>query len=303
MTDTAGKAQKPPFFVLGAQRSGTTMLRLMLNNHPNLVIPHETAFITIFHGKLADYGDLSNLSNSRRLLDDVMAHRLVERGKLIPDPKAVLKKPITTYRDFIEAVFRTYAETQGKQRWGDKTPFYTSEVDILRVIFPDCKVIHLVRDGRDVILSQRKMEWMSGNLPKLARDWAWKTTLVHKVGRVLGADFLEVHYEDLVRNPHATLEEICRFLDEPYSPDLLRFAENAECVVPEESQQWHQNSIRPPDVSKLGEWRRKLSKADRIIFEQEAGSALELFGYSREHLVSNWGSRLRKLYYLLFKRR
>ena len=279
------------------------MLRLMLNNHPNLAIPHETAFITTFYPKLADYGDLSEAPNRRRLLADVTRYHLVERGQLIPDPEAVLRRQIVNYRDFIEAIFQAYAESQGKPRWGDKTPFYTTDIDIIRTIFPDCKIIHLVRDGRDVILSQRKMEWMSSNLPKLARDWAWKATLVHKVGAVLGPDFLEVYYEDLVRDPKETLEQICRFLEEPYLPEVLSFAEIAESVVPKESRQWHQNSIRSPDPTKLGQWRIKLPKADRIIFEQEAGAALDLFGYEREHLVSNWASRLFKLYYLVFKRR
>lgn len=303
MTDqTTTPATKPPFFVLGSQRSGTTMLRLMLNNHRNLVIPHETAFITLYFHKLADYGDLSDPANAARLLDDVAEHTLVQRGELIPDRQAVLDRPIRGYRDFVEAIFAAYADQFDKPRWGDKTPFYSEDVDVIRRVFPDCKIIHLVRDGRDVIVSQKSIEWMAGNLPRLVRDWRWKTMLLHKVGAVLGADFLEVRYEDLVISPDQVLRDICTFLGEPYDPDMLTYSDSAGDVVPTESLKWHRNSIRPPDPSKLGQWKSRLPKSERIIFEQIAGDALDLFGYEREHLEPTLASRARSLYYDVVKR-
>src|SRR3546814_1901459 len=99
-------------------------------------------------------------------------------------------------------------------------------IDIIRRVFPDAKIVHLVRDGRDVVLSQRSIEWMSGNLPKLVLDWQWKTTIAHKVGAVLGDDFLEVRYEDLVCRPEAILRQICAFIDEPYASGMLRSDEH-----------------------------------------------------------------------------
>ena len=295
-------ASKPPFFLLGSQRSGTTMLRLMLNNHPNLAIPHESAFITIYHRKLGQYGDLGNRDNAKRMLEDIMRHPLVQRGKLVADPEAVLARPIGSYRDLVEAVFRSYAAALGKPRWGDKTPFYTDDIDIIRRIFPDAKILHLVRDGRDVVLSQKSIEWMSGNLPKLVLDWQWKTTIAHKVGAVLGRDFLELRYEDLVREPERSLRAICDFLDEPYDPTMLEYSDSAEAVVPEESLKWHRNSVKAPDPSQLNKWKRGLSKPERILFEQLAGKTLDLFGYEREGLAPTVGSRMLKVYYTLLKR-
>jgi hypothetical protein len=278
------------------------MLRLMLNNHPNLAIPHESAFITIYHKLLKNYGDLSVPGNVRRLLNDVSQHRLVKRGNLIPDPAAILARPIVTYRDLVEAIFDNYARSQDKPRWGDKTPYYTPDIDVIRGIFPDAKIIHMVRDGRDVVLSQRSIEWMSGNLPKLILDWRWKTTIAHKVGAVLNDDFLEIRYEDLVRAPEPMLRRICSFIDEPYEPAMLNYASTADAVVPEESLKWHRKSIRPPDVAELDKWKTHLSKAERIIFEQLAGDTLELFGYEREHFAPTMASRALKVYYTLLKR-
>src|SRR3546814_2661124 len=88
---------------------------------------------------------------------------------------------------------------------------------------------------------------MSGNLPKLVLDWQWKTTIAHKVGAVLGDDFLEVRYEDLVCRPEAILRQICAFIDEPYDSGMLDYSEDATDVVPTESLKWHRNSVRPPD--------------------------------------------------------
>lgn len=293
---------KPPLFLLGSQRSGTTMLRLMLNNHPNLAIPHESVFITVFFQKLAKYGDLSNRDNARRLLADVAQHYMVKRGKLIVDPEAILSHQIKTYRDLIAAIFQTHANSLGKPRWGDKTPSYTPDIDIIRGIFPEAKIIHLVRDGRDVVLSHKSIEWASGNLLKLILDWQWKTTIAHKVGAVLGDDFLEVRYEDLVRDPEGILRQICHFIDEPYDQKMLSYSENAKDLVPTESLKWHRNSIQPPDPSQVNMWKRQLSKSERIIFEQLAGETLALFGYELENLKPTAASRSLKIYYTLLKR-
>src|SRR5688572_1144392 len=77
------ESRKVPFFILGAQRSGTTMLRLTLNNHPNIAVPHETAFMTLFYRRLHEYGDLSRAENAARLLDDIARNPLVARGGIL----------------------------------------------------------------------------------------------------------------------------------------------------------------------------------------------------------------------------
>jgi len=296
------ETQKPPIFVLGSQRSGTTMLRLMLNNHSRIAIPHESGFITSLFHKLDRFGDLSERGAVERLLEAVAKNPHVARGKLIVDREDVLARPIADYRDFVAAVFQSYAEHTGKPRWGDKTPSYTEEIDVIRRIFPDAKILHIVRDGRDVVVSHKGLSWASGNYLKLVADWRWKVTIAHKVGSVLGDDFLELRYEDLVRQPEATLRRICDFVGEAYEPEMLNYSETAGDVVPSESLVWHRNSIRPPDPSQLDKWKTALSKAERILFEEIAGDALELFGYERENRAPTLSSRLLKAYYTLIKR-
>jgi len=292
-----------PFFVLGAQRSGTTMLRLMLNNHRRLAVPHETVFITQFFRKLQQYGDLALEESQRRLLDDIAAHPLVTRGKLIGDKQAVLARQPRSYAELIDAIMTCYAEAQGKARWGDKTPYYTPDMDVLHGIFPKAKFIQILRDGRDVALSQRKIEWMSSNSFRLAQDWTWKTTLCHKVGSVLGpGHYLELRYEDLVRDPETVLKRICGFLGEYFDPRMLHYHETATDVVPGESLKWHRNSVRAPDASKIFAWKDSLPVSDRIIFEEIAGDTLEYFGYERAPMHPTLMTRLKKVYLTVVNR-
>jgi len=292
-----------PFFVLGSQRSGTTLLRLMLNRHPRLAVPHESKFMMAFNARLDRYGDLSNRENAARLLDDIARHKAVVAGKLIVDHESILSRDVSTFSRLIDAIMTEKAAQMGKPRWGDKTPYYITYIDEIWALFPQSRIIHLIRDGRDVIVSQRNLAWMSNNVPRLAHDWWWKTTLCHKVGSVRGAEFfLEIRYEDLILDTEGTLGKICEFLGEPMSPEMLEFTAPDVGNVPEKSRKWHRNSVRAPDPTKLVVWKSELSVADRIIFEQNAGAALDLFGYEREYLSDTVRSRLKNFYYAAIMR-
>ena len=294
--------KKPPFFVLGSQRSGTTMLRLMLNNHRNLCIPHETGFITDFYAKVGSYGDIRDADVQKALLQDISGSHHVSRGKLISQLDEVLGFPIVDYRSLVDAIFQAHIAQFDKPRWGDKTPSYTEDIDILRQIFPDAKFIHLVRDGRDVLVSQKNIEWFSRNVVRLIRDWQWKVSIAHKVGRVLGDDFLEVRYEDLIREPEDTLRTLCAFLDEDYDPDMMSYNEVGKDTVPAESIRWHKNSIALPNPNKIGAWKTKLSTSEKILFDDIAGDTLELFGYEREKKKHNILSLASLIYYEAIRR-
>lgn len=293
----------PPFFIVGAQRSGTTLLRLMLNRHPDVSVPFESGFIPVFYRKLAQYGDLARPENARRLLDDIAAFPLQrDRGKLIKDRDAVLAHPIASYGDLVHAIFSVDAHARHKTFWGDKTPGYVTDLDVLWSIFPGCRIVHLVRDGRDVVLSNQSVDWGIRNLPRAAADWRWKTILGHKVGGVLGDHYLELRYEDLVRESEAVLRRVCRFLELTFDPGMLEYHRDAEAEMPEGSLRWHRNSVRAPDPTLVHAWKRRMSPADRIIFEQVAGDALELFGYEREGRAPTLASRARNLYYAVWQR-
>lgn len=299
----AERLKSPPFFVVGVQRSGTTMLRLMLDSHPSIAVPFETGFITVFFHKLCEYGDLRNDANRRRLLNDIRSYHKVRQGDLIGNVDDILRLPVASYSDLVDTIMTQFAHRQNKIRWGDKTPFYISDMDVLYRVFPNCRIIHLVRDGRDVALSQRGVSWAPSNIPRIAKEWAWRVTLARKIGNVLGPQYLEVQYESLVANPELVLRQICTFIDEPFAESMLAYHENGESRMPEKSMAWHKSSVRPPDQNKVRQWRYMMSPTDRILFENEAGEALELFGYELERRRSTIRSRLKSLYFSTFRRR
>jgi hypothetical protein len=293
--------RETPFFIVGAQRSGTTMLRLMLTNHRNLAIPFESAFIPFFYQRAMQYGDLSSRNHAAALLNDIAERPHVKKGGLIPDREAVLSYPIKGYADLINAIFDVYAKSKGKRRWGDKSPGYVAYLDVLWSLFPGCRIVHLVRDGRDVAISLRSISWGARNLPMVAADWRFKTMLGRKMGAFLGEHYLEVRYEDLVLKTEETLRTICAFLREPYDENMLIYYETAETEMPKESMKWHRNSVRRPDSHMVYAWKRRMSRADRILFEQVAGFTLEVFGYEREYHPRTFANKIRgkikKVYY------
>jgi hypothetical protein len=290
---------KAPVFIGGAHRSGTTMLRLMLNSHPNLAVPNETGFIAELYKKHFEYGDLRDQRNSSRLLDAIADYPLVKLGKLISDREAILAKPIEDYATLVDSIYTTYAECRNKLRWGDKTPSNVLEMGTLWRLFPDCRILHIVRDGRDVALSNRALAWGIPSLPRMANDWRWRVFVGRKVGEVLGDSYFEVRYEDLVLHPDSTLRRVCQFLDIQFSPQMLEYHRSGRDELPNKSLRWHQNSIRPPDPSLVGQWRQKMSISDRTIFEELAGDALNLFGYETEKLPPNKLSRAKEIYYAI----
>ncbi|MGH8596755.1 MAG: sulfotransferase family protein [Gammaproteobacteria bacterium] len=286
-----------PLFILGSQRSGTTMLRLMVNNHPEIAVPHESAFITEMFDRLHEFGDLAEYANRHKLLQAIEATTLVQRGGHIRDREQILQRPISSYPEFVAAIFEQYALALGKRRWADKTPFYTDKIDTLCRLFPRAQFVHLVRDGRDVALSQRQISWLPSRVHQIAEEWRWKTTICHKVGSSLAPDrYLLLHFEELVGDPQRCLRTLCDFINVEFAPQMLDYHQTAATVVPQESLQWHRNSVKAPMQEKVGEWKRRMPKSDRTIFEQIAGDALSTFGYEREHLRSSWVSRAKNLY-------
>jgi hypothetical protein len=275
----------------------------MLNRHAAFAVPFESEFIPGFHARLSDYGDLRRPEDRRRMLDAIADTPFVQKGRLVPDKEAVLRRTGEGgYAELVDAVFSEYAVRQGKRRWGDKTPGYVTRLDLLWQLFPGCRIVHLVRDGRDVALSLRRVDWGSTHVPRVAEDWRWKTTLAHKMGRMLGDHYLEVRYEDLVSAPEIELRRICRFLGESYDPMMLRYPETARAEIPDDSMQWHATSVRAPDPEKAYAWKRSMSHADQVLFEHVAGDALARFGYERVHDRPTLRSRAKALYYTLLKR-
>src|SRR6476646_1995762 len=147
--ERATASRQPPIFILGAPRSGTSLLSRMLGNHPAIAVPDETKIFEAFVRLLPLYGDLREPGRLRRLAHDVVGWRWIRR---LPDPPTVdevlAKVAQPDLCGVFEAMLVVWTERQGKSRWGEKSPnnlFYWSRLD---AAFPTALVVHIVRDGR-----------------------------------------------------------------------------------------------------------------------------------------------------------
>ena len=215
----------PPVIVLGVSRSGTTLLKEMFDAHSELAIPTESYFIPQLAGRhgdrvdveafLADLGRLARVSEWGVSLDQIRGH-LPERP---------------TFAEAIQAVYLAYAEAQGKSRFGDKTPAYMQELELLARVFPDAQYVHLVRDGRDAGLSfvdmrrRPRFNWARPRgLAAFACQWKLEVEAARTFGRRRGPQrYLELRYEDLVAEPEAKLRGVCEFLGLGFEPAMLEY--------------------------------------------------------------------------------
>jgi hypothetical protein len=282
--------------VVGAPRSGTTLLRLMLDSHPELAIPPETGFLSAA-GRLRGTGD----GLRERFFRTVTAFppeapAWPDFGIPADDFREALEaiEPFTASAGF-RAFYRLYAARHGKPRWGDKTPIYCLHVDLIRRVLPEARFIHIIRDGRDVALSLREQWFSPGrDMATLAKYWA--RFVVRARGAGLGrADYLEIRYEDLVREPGPVLARTCRFLELDWDPAMLahhtraaaRLDEHTGRIAPDGTQlvtrerrlRQQESTLRAPDPERVGGWRTAMLPEERAAFQRVAGKLLRELGY------------------------
>ncbi len=277
----AGRAEDPFIFVLGHERSGTTMLRAMLDSHPDLAVPPEAHSVVHLLGHQVRPLDLDEIltafAHDKYFADWQLAPADLEF--LRTDPR------VRTRADAIAGLYAAYARAHDKPRVADKTPSHLAEMQLLAERFPNAKFLHIVRDGRDVAASMVTMNFGSSEFAHAARIWRLRIVRAHELGRSLGPDrYCEIHYEDLVADPVATLQAACAFLDLPYDDAMLRYHERAEELLDGVRHTHHIQGIRRPPTRGLRDWHVDVSPHDLAVFDEIAGEALDVLGYPRSGL-------------------
>jgi hypothetical protein len=266
-----------PFFIVGASRSGTTMLRLMLNAHPRLCIPPESHFLVDLFKQFGNTPfDADAATSALR-----EHHRYREWGL---DDNALIASPgPQSWSELFDLAFSACAARDGKSRWGDKTPVYARWLPRLHQLFPDAQVIHIIRDPRDVVCSLLSMPWFEGDAFDASEHWRAHVASAHDDGtRLFGDRYLEVRYEDLVQDPQSIARRICEHLGEPMEPEVLHFQETAEGAIPEHRRAWHQRTAKPIDPSAIGRWKKELARRDVAMTEHVTRSLMHRHGYETE---------------------
>jgi Sulfotransferase family len=281
----------PAPFVCGVTRSGTTLLRLMLDSHPDLAIPGETHWlpklIKAFERSPQSAEDAANLAIDHKRWGDfhLDAEELRTRIDAL-DP--------VTAADSIRAFYLLYAEREGKTRYGDKTPGYVKEMRRIQRVLPEARFVHIIRDGRDVSLSHLRMNWGPETYAESARLWRNRIRKARKMAPSID-HYMEVHFEDLVDDTESVLRRVCEFIELDFDPVMLDYHERAEGRLAEKARELprknrppqpaearldsHRLAKEPPQSDRIGMWRERMTPEEVASYEAVAGDLLVTLGY------------------------
>ena len=283
----------PPVpFVVGLGRSGNTLLRLMLDAHPDLAIPPETDFIP-------------EVATRCEAAEDPRAEfvRAVTGHWRFTDLRldgAELERRVAPIEPFevgagLRALYGLYAEKFGKARFGDKSPFYLDHMPLVERLMPEAHFLHVIRDGRDVAVSILPL-WFGPNSVRKAAPW-WRDGIERARAAGTGLRrYQELRYEDLVLDTEPTLRRVCDFIEVPFDPAMLEYHERAGerirevrtegrgvrgdgVVTVEQRHAIHRMTRSPPQPDRIGRWRAELGWWERRRFEAVAGDLLAELGY------------------------
>ncbi len=251
-----------PIFVLGCPRSGTTLMATLLEP-TSYGAPVETHFITKYFKKLDSYGDLDQRENFCRLVNAILRERAVMQWKLnVTADQLFNELESHTFREIVDIILMKRFAPLGKVTWGDKTPHYIIDLDVLATVFPDSKFIFIVRDGRDVALSLLKKSWGPNNVYACADVWAMYNKEGPEVSTLQESDQLfRTSYETLLQEPEDTIRRLYEFIGESLDPEKL------------------DELIASFKRANFGKWRKRMSKNDVKVFEAVAGDTLNRLGY------------------------
>jgi sulfotransferase family protein len=289
----------PAPFIVGVGRSGTTLLRLMLDAHPEMAIPPETHFLPAM---VESFGAVR--VTPERLLDAIKEapqSGWIESGvneeAFLSELRAL--RPLNA-PDSLRAFFRLYAERHGKTRFGEKTPRYVESIDVIAGALPEARFIHMIRDGRDVALSTNKrLVELRGTTPvpikKMAKRWRGRITGARRAAA--DGRYLEVRYEDLVLDTEPVLRKVAEFVELEWDPVMLSYHERASerlqemnrdheragrkggVLTGEERMKAHALTSAPPQADRTAVWKTDMEAADIAAFEDVAGDLLAELGY------------------------
>lgn len=268
-----------PIFVVGFQRSGTTLLQSLLGRHPRIAAPPELHFFFRIYDLRDYWGDLHDDARVRpvvRELLDVPFGLFADCGF---DEDVLVNRFLASdrsYRSLLEAVLGDFARRLGKVRWSEKTP--NQRPDQIWSLLPDAQVVHIRRDPREVVASAATA-WAHPAPPVvLAKRWREFVLRTRDAGaQAAASSFLEIRYEDLAADPAATVAHICEFLEEDYSPAMLE-SSGTSTAVSRSGVRWQREAAEPVRAP-ASQWANRLSWHDRAMISSVVTDVLEPLGY------------------------
>lgn len=243
-----------PIFIVGSPRSGTTLMRSIVDAHPRIFCPPwETGYFA--HLNVMMNGDLVKVMN--------------EEIPNFPVNRAAL---IEWVRRSALDLFSLFGQQSGKSRWAEKTPAHVHHMNFILEVFPEAQFIHMIRSGSDVVKSLQNMPWAPRQIRWSINTWVESVKAGREVGaRLSPSQYTEVYYEKLIESPDETLKQLCEFLGEPFAAQMLEFH------APEKNS-W-KTKLNPLQKKPISNNYQGLSFSQRLLFKWFAGPLMRDLGY------------------------
>lgn len=276
-----------PIFIVGANRSGTTLLRLILNAHSQVAIPDEINYFYSFWGKAGyDHWWAPSLTADDYVafVDDFLQKNQAITPELDMETLRadILTGPHDLRRPY-QLLLEAWAHCHGKTRWGEKTPGNLFYSHLILSMFPDARFIHIVRDPRAVVHSMQRVSFFPTDIIFNALNL--RKTL--NEGRAIfqrdvpPSQRIVVRYEDLVHDPVPTIRRICSFADLEYEPGMLAFHEDAAQYMTEAaSTSFNATATRPLSKDRVDAWTQQMTSEEVTLTEIVTREIMTEFGYN-----------------------
>ena len=272
-----------PIFIIGTERSGSNLLRLILDTHSDVCIPHPPHIMRYFAPIADGYGDLNKLPARTKLARDI--RRLIDTH-IFPweypiDWDAVTQNPPeNSLFGLVAGIYEQVRMSSGKQRWGNKSTFMIHHVDAVLNIYPDAHFVWLVRDPRDVAVSSKTSVFN----PFAPRNTATLWDHQQQLGIALEQNHPErvhrLYYETLISEPEGTITELCARLGLSYEANMLTFFDQPEANKSSQLSESWMNTGKPILGNNAGKYRSKLTTSEIQDVESIASATMADLGYS-----------------------
>jgi hypothetical protein len=266
-----------PFFIVGYARSGTTLLSVLLDRHSRIAVPPETNFFTA----VCNVDRATFPSDAAALIDRfVNGFRTRDLNLAQSDLLRQFNGMPPNHANLLLTALKLYGKTRGKEIVGEKTPEHWRFIPQILELFPSSRVIWIVRDGKDTVLSLTKTPWRPHwDLEYHAWHWRISTECMLDFESLARDRMLRVKFENLVVASKSELARTCRFLGIEFEPRQLDTTVQTD-VVPSWELPWKCRALTPPDPERIGVARRELTKAQLDLMNDVMRPTMERLGYA-----------------------
>lgn len=284
-----------PIFIIGSPRSGTTLLRLIINNHPDVIIPPECGFIQWWHSKYKDIKEYS-LESTNNFVEDILSSKKIETWKIdARELKGFLHANKPKNYALLSALVYQHYSLQSKRncnRWGDKNNYYIQHLKLLSQIYPDATYVYIVRDLRDIICSYKALKKIQSsslyfpvipkNIELIIAQWIDNNNkallFFNKINK---NKVIFIRYEDLVNQPLLEIKNISDRLGIQFSKNMLNYhiTNKHKAIEPIEFLSWKEKTLLPLDNKSVGKYKSQLSRLEKVKATSKGFKLLSKFKY------------------------